>query len=141
MKKGGAASQHPQEESRVKVLMAPEQLHKHGFCCSYAEVVSFERNAAKVQDTDLQRQNDLPRFVQNSADNVDHNIRTLDRNGTFHGMGIIGSITPGVKVSNHIPRENVTNKDISAAGQILIIFHKKENNGMSVANSIINFLL
>ncbi len=25
MKKGGAASQHPQEESRVKVLMAPEQ--------------------------------------------------------------------------------------------------------------------
>jgi len=46
-------------------------------------------------------------------------------------MGIIASIAPGLKVSHHIPRENVTNKDIFAAGQILIKFHKKD--GISVA--------
>ena len=68
--------------------------NKHGFRCSYQEVTKLERNAAKVHGTDLPCQNDSPRFVQYSADNVDHNIRTLDRNGTFHGMGIIASVTP-----------------------------------------------
>ena len=33
-------------------------------------------------------------FVQWSADNVDHNLATLDGKGTFHGMGIIASVTP-----------------------------------------------
>jgi hypothetical protein len=28
-------------------------------------------------------------FTQWSADNVDHNVATLDDLGTFHGMGII----------------------------------------------------
>ena len=73
--------------------------------------------------------NDSPRFVQY----LDHNIRTLDGNGTFHGMGIIASITPDVKVSHIVPRENVTNKDISKAGQILIRFHKGLYHGMPVA--------
>jgi len=40
-----------------------DSLHKHGFCYSYAEVVGFKRNAAKVQGTDLPRLNDFPRFV------------------------------------------------------------------------------
>ena len=30
-------------------------------------------------------------FVQYVADNVDHNVCTLDGQNTFHGMGIIGS--------------------------------------------------
>ena len=33
-------------------------------------------------------------FVQWSANNVDHNLATLDGKGTFHGMGIIASVTP-----------------------------------------------
>ena len=33
-------------------------------------------------------------FVQRSADNVDHNLATLDGKGTFHGMGIIASVAP-----------------------------------------------
>ena len=33
-------------------------------------------------------------FVQWSVDNVDHNLATLDGKGTFHGMGIIASVTP-----------------------------------------------
>ena len=31
------------------------------------------------------------------ADNVDHNLRTLDGNDTFHGMGLIVTVTPGTK--------------------------------------------
>ena len=34
--------------------------------------------------------------MQYVADNVDHNIRTLDGSGTFHGMGIITAITPKI---------------------------------------------
>ena len=29
-----------------------------------------------------------------AADNVDHNIITLNRKGTLHGMGIIATLTP-----------------------------------------------
>ena len=107
---------HHAGSSSQRVLIAPLQLglrvqlhhhfasinslNKHDFCCSYQEVTKFERNAAKVQGTDLPCQNDSPRFVQYSADNVDHNIRTLDVNGTFHGMGIIASVTtPGKSLS------------------------------------------
>ena len=39
-------------------------------------------------------------YVQNSADNVDHNSRTLDGKNTFHGMGIIACVTPSVVPSN-----------------------------------------
>ena len=39
-----------------------------------------------------------------AADNVDHNIVTLDGKGTFHGMGMIVAITPGKPVSHTIPR-------------------------------------
>ena len=40
-------------------------------------------------------QKDLPEdaFVQYSADNVDLNICTIDRKGTFNGMGIISMVT------------------------------------------------
>ena len=33
-------------------------------------------------------------FTQFAGDNVDHNIKTLDGSGTFHGMGIIAISTP-----------------------------------------------
>ena len=34
-------------------------------------------------------------FAEWSADNVDHNIATLTGHGTFHGMEIIETVTPG----------------------------------------------
>ena len=43
-------------------------------------------------------------FMRAIADNVDHNARTIDGKNTFHGMGIIFSVTPKVKTSNIIPR-------------------------------------
>ncbi len=47
-------------------------------------------------------------FVQYVADNADHNLCTLDGKGTFHGMGIIATITPCFKKTNYIvPRKKV----------------------------------
>lgn len=70
----------------------------------------FERNAAKFHGTNIP---DLStEFVQYVADNVDHNIRTLDGLGTFHGMGMIAAITPGIRSRQQIPRVKATSLDV-----------------------------
>ena len=52
-------------------------------------------------------------FVHHVADNADHNSRTLDGRNTFHGMGIICSVTPAVSSFLTIPRlENVSTEDL-----------------------------
>ena len=98
------------QAARPRVLLAPLQiglavdlhhhfasrflidsLHKHGFCSSCREVTRFGQNAAADQGTDIPEHSS--QFVQYAADNVDHNIRTLDGNNTFHGMGIIAMVT------------------------------------------------
>ena len=58
-------------------------LHHHGFCSSYHEVQTFNQNVALDQGTDTPSYNG--EFVQYAADNVDHNIRTLDL--SRHGNG------------------------------------------------------
>ena len=100
-----------------------DSLHSHGFCCSYQEVHHFERNATLSNSTDIP--NFASQFVQDIADNADHNIRTLDGNGTFHSMGMIAAITPGSKKSNPVLRVKVTAKDIAAIGRVPIQFHKE----------------
>ena len=79
-------------------------LHKLGFCSSYDEVKTFEQSAALHQGVDLYGVGPGGSCIQFVADNVDHNLKTLDGEGTFHGMGIIGAATPGVQANNHIPR-------------------------------------
>jgi len=61
-------------------------------------VQRFGQNAAVDQGTEIP--NHTTEFVQYVADNVDHNIRTLDSNDTFHGMGIIAL--------EHAQQHNVT---------------------------------
>ena len=51
--------------------------------CSYQEVHQFKRSAALSYGTDIP--NFISQSVQYVADNVDHNIWTLDGNDTFHG--------------------------------------------------------
>ena len=69
-------------------------LHRLGFCSSYQEAQLFNQNAALDQGTDMPDYNG--EFLQYVADNVDHNIRTLDGNDTFHGMGMIATVTPAL---------------------------------------------
>ena len=126
--------------TRPRVILAPLQFglalemhHKfssrfivdtHGFGCSYAEIQRFERSAA-LQGGELpeHRPGQVIQFV---ADNVDHNVRTLDGHNTFHGMGMIATFTPGKIISKPIPRKAVTSDKIKEIGKINInTFHSQ----------------
>ena len=100
-----------------------ETLHSLGFSCSHAEVRNFEKNAATCQGTDIPNYSN--QFIQYSADNVDHNLCTIDGNGTFHGMGIMATVTPNITAKQLVSRIVVTEKDIAAVSQIRITFHQK----------------
>lgn len=106
--------------TRPRVLMAPLQLglavqlhhqfgsrflidclHSHGFCVSYSEVINFSKCAANFRDTDVLRAGHFGQYI---ADNADHNLRTIDGHGTFHGMGIIVAVTPGITQQHKVPK-------------------------------------
>jgi len=96
-----------------------DMLHAHGYCSSYREIQRYERSAAVALGTDIP--NYRPeQVIQYMADNVDHNIRTIDGLNTFHGMGMIASVTPGTRTSTRVPRVSVTLKDVLAVGRINI---------------------
>lgn len=94
-----------------------ESLCKHGFACSYSEVKKFESCASYCQGSEIPKSSS---FLQFAGDNVDHNLRTIDGKGTFHGMGTIAMLTPKTKLVRHIPRVNVTSEDIAKVGRINI---------------------
>ena len=96
-----------------------DSLHEHGFCSSYSEVQRFEHSAALTRGTDI------PNFcvndtIQYMADNVDHNVNTIDGLNTFHGMGMITTITPARKLKISVPRITVNFEDIEAVGKVNI---------------------
>ena len=64
-------------------------------------------------------------FVQFAADNIDHNIRTLDGHNTFHGMGMIAMVTPRINQSRQIPKITVSANDIAEIGKVNIQFCTK----------------
>ena len=107
-----------------------DSLHAHGFCSSYQIVQKYERSAAASHGTDIPGYTPA-RFVQYTADNVDHNTRTLDGTGTFHGMGIIATITPGTKTSKPVPNKVVTAEDIASAGRINIRHYQEPSDEAS----------
>lgn len=55
------------------------------------------------------------------ADNVDHDTRTIDGKGTFHGMGMIAAFTPGRRSNESIVRSKATIEDVRAIGQVEIL--------------------
>lgn len=133
------------QATRPRIVMAPLQIglgiqmHHHfgsqflidtlynlGFCLSYSEVQKFEMNAAASRSSESE--NDKESFVQLIADNVDHNIRSLDGFGTFHGMGIIAASTPGIKTTRSVPCTNPSLKEITAFARINIKFYKEQSN-------------
>ncbi len=99
-----------------------DTLHKHGFTSSYEHVSQFLKDAAAVQGTDIPQFD--AQFLQYAADNVDHNSVTLDGKGTFHGMGLICTVTPGTKSANVIARAKTSMSDVTKANCIPIIYHK-----------------
>ena len=91
----------------------------------------FERSAVVHQGTDITGyQPEM--FIQHVADNVDHNIRTIDGLGTFHGMGIVTTVTPGNNATKPIPRVTVSSDDVMAVGKINISYFKPRENFQSL---------
>ena len=66
-------------------------------------------------------------FVQYVADNVDHNIRSLDGYGTFHGMCMIAASTPDTKTKRVVSRLNPTIGEINSLAKINIRFYKEQS--------------
>ena len=98
-----------------------DTLNHLGFCSSYTEVQRFEKNAALHSSFELPISDDTEKpFVQYVADNVDHNIQTLDGTGTFHGMGIISAMTPANLDTRSIPRGSPSLQDITNVSRISI---------------------
>ena len=96
--------------------------NKQGFCASYAKVIKFEKCAAVSHgyDIPIASSGSSIHFV---ADNVDHDICTLDGRGTFHAMVIITAVTPSIKKNIVISRHKVTIDDIKTAGNIRFQFY------------------
>ena len=59
-----------------------ETLHSMGLCCSFKSARDYEKCAAIIDGNTIHKSDNS--FIQYVADNVDHNICTLDGHGTFH---------------------------------------------------------
>jgi hypothetical protein len=67
-------------------------LYKLGLSVSYDEVYRFKQSVTRCESANQPRS--FPDcFTQYAADNVDHDVGTLDGLGTLHGMGIISIST------------------------------------------------
>ncbi|KAL8563078.1 hypothetical protein ACOMHN_065220 [Nucella lapillus] len=109
-----------------------------GFSLSYNEVKLFEMCAAVQQGTDLVGVDPKTSWIQFAAHNVDHQIRTLDGTGTFHGMGIIGAATPGTKECRAVRRDtSVTPDRISAFGRVPVHFYNPSSVDLSLVYEIL----
>ncbi len=96
-------------------------LNAFGFCSTYGEAKKFELCASIALNGQRMNPNENLPMIKYVADNVDHNLRTLDGKNTFHGMGII-SIHPTSKTTNlKIPRIKASLEDIKAIGSVEII--------------------
>ena len=91
-----------------------DSLSAMGYCSSYSEVQRFEENAAASVGQDVLGGtiDRLDTALLFAADNVDHNIITLDGRGTFHGMGMVATVTPGRKVSRTVLRRKTADLEI-----------------------------
>ena len=107
-----------------------DTLNSLGFCSSYSEVQRFEVSAAQHWNIEIEKDQDN-QAVQFVADNVDHNLGTVDGYNTFHGMGIIATITPGVDMTRTIPRTNDYIQDLTSIGKINISFYNQNKRVMT----------
>ena len=96
-----------------------ETLYRMGFASSYEEIKRFESSAATTNGVNIPS---IPEnsFLQFSADNVDHNTRTLDGLNTFHGMGMMAMITPAISYKKTIPKVKRSEDEIASTGHVKI---------------------
>ena len=96
-----------------------EILHGLGFLFILSK--SSEVSASQPLETPYSMQG---QFLQFKADRIDHNTQTLDGRNTFHVMGMIKAVTPGIKcTSKKIPCVEVTAEAVAVA-KVGIHFYK-----------------
>ena len=107
-----------------------DALHSLGFCSSYSEVLNFIRNASIQSGSELNGVITDDSAVSFICDNVDHNLRTLNGENIFHGMGIIAAVKRGNFSEEHIPRRKVTNEEIlkNASIEVIVFSHVEKQN-------------
>ena len=67
-----------------------------------------------------------------AADNVDHNIISLDGKGTFHGMGMIACITPANKVVHKVLRRKLSELNITKQTAVDIVEYRFANDARNI---------
>ena len=104
-----------------------DELSKLGFSVSYDEVKRYKQSVVINDDSLSSIKSCKANFIQWIADNVDHNISTLDGKNTFHGMGIIAaSIGKMCDAPLKIPREKR-----SSLHRLVIYIHVDKNTSRS----------
>jgi hypothetical protein len=73
-------------------------LSRLGFSVSNEEVNRYKQSVVQTDAIELPENYPLC-FTQWSADNVDHNVITINGSSTFHGMGIISMSVPCLKLT------------------------------------------
>ena len=102
------------------------KLARLGFSVSYDEVIRYKQSVLQATNTDSHMQSFPTAFTQWIADNVDHNVLTLDGLGTFHGMGVIAASTRSEKSPEYIREEAIVRlkrvlvKEVTRGGGIPI---------------------
>ncbi len=72
-----------------------DEMSRLGFSTSYDEVNRYKQSVIQSESLDNLLTMYYPgTFTQWVADNVDHNVATLDGQGSLHGMGIMAISTP-----------------------------------------------
>ena len=82
------------------------ELSRIGLCLGPEEVNRYKQSIVENESIDdLMKSASRGSFSQWSADNVDHNVKTIDGKGTLHGMGMIVSTTGGNigQISKELP--------------------------------------
>ena len=111
-----------------------DSLNALGYSSSYKEVLRFGRNAAMISGAQLENcigeKNEF-KFV---ADNVDHNVCTLNGENTFHGMSMVAAITNAQFLSRQTPRKTIAETDFINKSDVEIVRYKEAKQILKTFN-------
>ena len=97
-----------------------------GFGASYREVQRFHRNAAALVAPSIVEEQ-VQGMMLFAADNVDHNIVTLDGKGTFHGMEMMAAVTPGKQRHRVVPKRKAFTENVTDRAKVDIMDYRFSN--------------
>ena len=122
---------------RSKFLV--DECARLGFSISSDEVSRYKQSVIRANANEQSLQAYPKSFTQWIADNVDHNIVTLDGQGTFHGMGIIAASTRTSRSIHGIEEEVIVrqrrqnvNDVVKNHGIEIKLYHPPEKSGLAL---------